>query len=184
MGTLAVSRVETIDRPVPSIADEVAAIARNELAPLAASHRQRRRLSGRGAPALRRGRRLAQPSPGRGAGRSALRHRVDGGDRRGLRRHRLHGVVPEHAGLVRRQFDQSEARVALRRRLCHGADSRRHRPVEPDEDLFRDREAQTERAARSTAAMSCAARCPGSPISGRTISSARSSSARTHPASS
>ena len=37
MGTLAASRVETIDRPVLSIADEVAAIARKELAPLAAS---------------------------------------------------------------------------------------------------------------------------------------------------
>src|ERR1700755_3241249 len=37
MGPLAASRVETIDRPVLSIADEVAAIARKELAPLAAS---------------------------------------------------------------------------------------------------------------------------------------------------
>ena len=42
-------------------------------------------------------------------GRSALRHSVDRRDRRGLRRHRLHGVVPEHAGLVRREFEQSEA---------------------------------------------------------------------------
>src|ERR1700759_2590348 len=37
MGPLAASRVETIDRRVLSIADEVAAIARKELAPLAAS---------------------------------------------------------------------------------------------------------------------------------------------------
>ena len=36
MGTLAASRIETIDRPVLSIADEVAAIARKELAPIAA----------------------------------------------------------------------------------------------------------------------------------------------------
>jgi alkylation response protein AidB-like acyl-CoA dehydrogenase len=35
MGSLAVSRVEAKDRPAPSIPDEVAAIARNELAPLA-----------------------------------------------------------------------------------------------------------------------------------------------------
>jgi alkylation response protein AidB-like acyl-CoA dehydrogenase len=35
MGTLAASRVETFDRPVPSIAEEVAAIAHRELAPLA-----------------------------------------------------------------------------------------------------------------------------------------------------
>jgi len=36
MGTLAASRVESLERRTPSIADEVAAIARNELAPLAA----------------------------------------------------------------------------------------------------------------------------------------------------
>ena len=45
-----------------------------------------------------------------GAGRPALRHPVDRRDRRGLRRHRLHGVVPEHAGLVRRELRQSDAR--------------------------------------------------------------------------
>jgi alkylation response protein AidB-like acyl-CoA dehydrogenase len=37
MGSMAASRVETLDRPAPSIADEVAAVARRELAPLAAS---------------------------------------------------------------------------------------------------------------------------------------------------
>jgi hypothetical protein len=37
MGPLAASRIETLERPAPSIADEVAAIARKELAPLAAS---------------------------------------------------------------------------------------------------------------------------------------------------
>src|SRR4249919_141520 len=37
MGSLAVSRLEVADRPSPSIADEVAAIARKELAPLAAA---------------------------------------------------------------------------------------------------------------------------------------------------
>jgi alkylation response protein AidB-like acyl-CoA dehydrogenase len=36
MGSLAVSRLDAVDRPLPSIADEVAAIARKELAPLAA----------------------------------------------------------------------------------------------------------------------------------------------------
>src|SRR6201994_545204 len=36
MGPLAASRIETLERPAPSIADEVAAIARKELAPLAA----------------------------------------------------------------------------------------------------------------------------------------------------
>jgi hypothetical protein len=36
MGSLAASRIKTQERPAPSIADEVAAIARNELAPLAA----------------------------------------------------------------------------------------------------------------------------------------------------
>ncbi|MGA7809410.1 acyl-CoA dehydrogenase family protein [Bradyrhizobium sp.] len=36
MGSSAVSRIETVDRSAPSIADEVAAIARKELAPLAA----------------------------------------------------------------------------------------------------------------------------------------------------
>jgi alkylation response protein AidB-like acyl-CoA dehydrogenase len=35
MGSLAVSRLEVADRPLPSIADEVSAIARKELAPLA-----------------------------------------------------------------------------------------------------------------------------------------------------
>ena len=37
MGSLAVSRLEVADRPSPSIADEVASIARKELAPLAAA---------------------------------------------------------------------------------------------------------------------------------------------------
>jgi alkylation response protein AidB-like acyl-CoA dehydrogenase len=37
MGSLAVSRLEIADRPSPSIADEVAAIARKDLAPLAAA---------------------------------------------------------------------------------------------------------------------------------------------------
>jgi len=36
MGSLALSRVETVVQPAPSIADEVARIARQELAPLAA----------------------------------------------------------------------------------------------------------------------------------------------------
>jgi alkylation response protein AidB-like acyl-CoA dehydrogenase len=36
MGSLALSRVEAVEQPAPSIADEVAAIARKELAPLAA----------------------------------------------------------------------------------------------------------------------------------------------------
>lgn len=36
MGSLALSRVETLDQPAPSIADEVARIAREQLAPLAA----------------------------------------------------------------------------------------------------------------------------------------------------
>ena len=35
MGSLALSRVEALDQPAPSIADEVARIARKELAPLA-----------------------------------------------------------------------------------------------------------------------------------------------------
>src|SRR6516164_6769524 len=37
MGSLALSGVEAVDQPAPSIADEVAAIARKELAPLAAA---------------------------------------------------------------------------------------------------------------------------------------------------
>ena len=37
MGSLALSRVEAVEQPAPSIADEVAAIARKELAPLAAA---------------------------------------------------------------------------------------------------------------------------------------------------
>lgn len=37
MGSLAVSRIETTDRPAPTIADEVARVARKELAPLAAA---------------------------------------------------------------------------------------------------------------------------------------------------
>jgi hypothetical protein len=36
MGSLAVSRVEALDQPAPSIAGEVARIAREQLAPLAA----------------------------------------------------------------------------------------------------------------------------------------------------
>ena len=36
MGSLALSRVEALDRPAPSISDEVTRIARQELAPLAA----------------------------------------------------------------------------------------------------------------------------------------------------
>ena len=35
MGSLALSRLEAADRPAPTIADEVARIARQELAPLA-----------------------------------------------------------------------------------------------------------------------------------------------------
>ncbi|WP_409070811.1 AAA family ATPase, partial [Burkholderia pseudomallei] len=35
MGSLALSRVEAVDQPAPSIADEAARIARKELAPLA-----------------------------------------------------------------------------------------------------------------------------------------------------
>ena len=37
MGSLALSRVEAADRPAPTIVDEVARIARQELAPLAAA---------------------------------------------------------------------------------------------------------------------------------------------------
>ena len=37
MGSLALSRVETVDQPAPSISDEVARIARRELAPLASA---------------------------------------------------------------------------------------------------------------------------------------------------
>ena len=46
MGSLAVSRVEAADLPAPTIADEVARIARKELAPLAAGDRCRHGLSG------------------------------------------------------------------------------------------------------------------------------------------
>src|SRR5438045_3199681 len=71
--------------------------------------RRRHRLSRRIAAAPRRCRRLGQPSTQKWRGRPALRHSIDLGARRGLRRHRLHGVVPEYAGLVRREFRQPEA---------------------------------------------------------------------------
>ena len=83
---------------------QVATIARKNLAPMAAAIDSRHGLSGRTAAASRRCRRLGQPSAEEWRGRSALRHSVDRGARRSLRRDRLHGVVPEHAGLVRGQF--------------------------------------------------------------------------------
>jgi len=50
----------------------------------------------------------------RRAGRLALRHPVDRCTRRKSAAPRPHGVVPEHAGLVCRQFLQHETRRALR----------------------------------------------------------------------
>ena len=108
MGSLALSRVEVSDQPAPSIADEVARIARQKLAPLAPPSTPARSIRPNCcATSARSG--LGQPCPAGRARRSALRHPVDRRARRSLRRHRIHGVVPEHAGLVRRQLVQSEA---------------------------------------------------------------------------
>jgi len=60
-----------------------------------------------------------------------------------LRSDRLHGVVPEHAGLVRLEFKQSEAvakfadNLQLEKFLAA-------RPFQSDEELLRHREAQAE----------------------------------------
>ena len=132
------------DLPSASIADQVAAIARKNLAPQAAAIDEGtvypdallRRLGDVGA--------WGSHQPDEWRGRPALRHSIDRGARRSLRRYRLHGVVPEHAGLVRGQFGQSEARREIRRQVRNRENSRRHRSVQSDEELLRDREAETE----------------------------------------
>ena len=147
MNPVAASRL-TLDEdrelsPSVSVVDAVAAIARNELAPLAAAidsgsvypAELLRRLGDAGA--------WGSHRPAQWQGRSRLRHPVDRGARRGLRRHRLHGVVPEHAGLVRGQ-SRNPALRRIRRRRRVGQDSRRHRPFQSDEELLRHRETEAE----------------------------------------
>ena len=111
----ALSRAEVLVQPAPPIAGEVARIRTGSSRAARRRHRRRHRLSGRRAAPLGEVGAWGSHMPHEGAGRPALRHPGYVGDRRGLRQHRLHGVVPEHAGLVRRQLDQYEARRALRR---------------------------------------------------------------------
>ena len=146
MGSLAVSRLaadETL--PSASIADQVATIARKELAPQALAIDEGtlypdallRRLGEAGA--------WGSHQPVNGAADLRCAIQSIAAHRRSLRRHRLHGVVPEHAGLVRLEFRQSRTHRQIRRQVRQRRDSRRHRAVEPDEELFRHREAEIER---------------------------------------
>ena len=145
MGSLAASRLAVEDDlPPASIADQVATIARKNLAPMAAAIDAGDRLSRRTAPAPWRCRRLGKPSTEEWRSRSALRHSIDRRARRSLRRDRLHGVVSEHAGLVRREFEQSKADRQIRRQIRDRANPRRHRSFQSDEELLRNRETETE----------------------------------------
>jgi hypothetical protein len=107
MGSLAVSRLAVDDDlPSASIADQVALIARKSLAPQALAIDEGtvypdellRRLGDVGA--------WGSHQPENGAADLALRHSIDRSPRRSLWCDRLHGVVPEHAGLVRLEFKQ------------------------------------------------------------------------------
>ena len=147
MNSVAASRsrlTKQSDLPSTSIADAVAAIARRELAPLAARDRRAARsirpnccgVSAMPAPGAATGRRMAQPI--------CAAPFLDRGARRGLRRHRLHGVVPEHAGLVRVQFAAIRRWRGFADDVASGQDARRHRAFQSDEELLRHREAEIE----------------------------------------
>ena len=79
--------------------------------------------------------------------------------------------------LIRQRRPEGDARPPRRDR--RGA--RRHRAVEPDEDLLRDRADPPQGQARRRAATWCAARCRSSPISAPIITSARCSRSKTSP---
>jgi len=130
---VAVSRLAVDDLPSASIADQVALIARKNLAPQALAIDEgtiypdellrRLAMSGRGA--VINPNRMAQPI-------CACAISIDRRPRRGLRRHRLHGRGARTHWLVRRQFKQSEADRKIRRQIRDRENSRRHRLFQPD----------------------------------------------------
>ena len=91
------------------------------------------------------------------------------------------GARTRWSGTPRIRAIQKLVAKFARRQFAERRDARRHRAFQPDEELFRHREAETEGPQGRGRLHRHAARCPGCRISAPTISSAPSSSARTRP---